>query len=191
MLILPTNKLSKHKIDSALTLEPLDTHAKCLPHVHFLSKYHTCYSSHHKCQTNTTYLSWNLGFLWKLLKYLEPMVLWIWFFSNTQEWRVLQNADTHPRLKWMWLENWLIPGQGWLMFFTTKERFVCCWCAWHGHKATQQRTKDVIVVYANFTASKCIFICQMLSLDFEWIHWSHWRGCSCDLVNSLVPLNRD
>jgi hypothetical protein len=21
---------------------------------------------------------------------------------------------------------------------------------------------------------------------FEWIHWSHWRGCSCDLVNSLV-----
>jgi hypothetical protein len=32
------------------------------------------------------------------------------FFSNTQEWQVLQNADTHPRLKWMWLENWLIPG---------------------------------------------------------------------------------
>ncbi len=83
-------------------------------------------------------LSWNLGVLWKLLKYLEPVVLWTWFFSNTrtqwffdseifripgtsgslvinffsntQEWQVLQNADTHPRLKWMWLENWLIPG---------------------------------------------------------------------------------
>jgi hypothetical protein len=136
--------------------------------------------------------------------YQDPPILWFWnfsntqnqwffgfqFFSNTQKWRVLQNADTHPRLKWMWLEDWLIPGQGWLMFSTTKARFVFCWCAWHGHKAMQQRTKDVIVVYANFTTSKCIFVCQMLSLDFEWIHWSHWRGCSDDLVNSLVHWTR-
>ncbi len=147
------------------------------------------------------------------------MVLWIWFFSNTRtQWcfdsEIFQIPGTsgslvvnffqipksggcykmqipHPRQKWMWLENWLIPGQGWLMFFTTEERFVFCWCAWHGHKATQQRTKDVIVVYANFTTSKCIFVCQMLSLDFEWIHWSHWRGwCSGDLVNSLVHWTR-
>jgi len=113
-------------------------------------------------------------FLWKLLKYLEPVVLWIWFFQTPKSGGCYKMQIP--------IENWLIPGQGWLMFFTTEERFVFCWCAWHGHKATQQRTK----VYANFTTSKCILISQMLSLDFEWIHWSHWRGCSCDLVNSLV-----
>jgi hypothetical protein len=38
----------------------------------------------------------------------------------------------------------------------------------------------------SFATTKCISIHQVLSLDFEWIHWSHWTRTSGDLMNSLV-----
>jgi hypothetical protein len=34
--------------------------------------------------------------------------------------------------------------------------------------------------------TKCIFIHQVISLDFEWIHQSHWTGFSGYTMNSLV-----
>jgi hypothetical protein len=37
----------------------------------------------------------------------------------------------------------------------------------------------------------CSLFVQVLSLDFEWIHWSHWIGLSENSVNSSVELNKD
>jgi hypothetical protein len=33
--------------------------------------------------------------------------------------------------------------------------------------------------------TKCIHICQMISVAFEWIRSSHWIGSSKDAMNSL------
>jgi hypothetical protein len=40
------------------------------------------------------------------------------------------------------------------------------------------------------TKTKCIPLCQVLSLDFEWIHCSHITKCSGDVMNSPVHWTR-
>jgi hypothetical protein len=34
--------------------------------------------------------------------------------------------------------------------------------------------------------TKCVLVCQVISLNFEWIHWSQWLRLGGDVVNSLV-----
>ncbi len=95
-------------------------------------------NNHLKTIRSLPVLSWNLGVLWKLseiprtggslnlifFKYQDPVMLWFWnfsntrnqwffgcqFFSNTQEWRVLQNADTPPQAEvnvaWELIDTW-------------------------------------------------------------------------------------
>jgi hypothetical protein len=47
---------------------------------------------------------------------------------------------------------------------------------WHGK----------VEIVKHFTTTKGDFICQMISLDFEGIHWLYWTGTSEEIVNSLV-----
>jgi hypothetical protein len=40
-------------------------------------------------------------------------------------------------------------------------------------------------LYISIT-TKGVFVCQVNSLDFEWIHWLHQTEPNGDIVNSLV-----
>jgi hypothetical protein len=34
--------------------------------------------------------------------------------------------------------------------------------------------------------TKCVLVCQVISLNFEWIHWSQWLRLGGDAMSSLV-----